>query len=116
MLIIDTILHITKRKQWEQAKLAGIYQSESFEYEGFIHCSTPQQITRVANYLFANQTGLVLLFIDAEKVTAEIRYETAEVDGELFPHIYGALNIEAVFKVIDFEPNQDGLFQLPKGV
>ncbi|MDM9384239.1 DUF952 domain-containing protein [Chlorogloeopsis sp. ULAP01] len=92
-----------------------MYHNDSLKTEGFIHCSTPQQITRVANYIFANQTGLVLLFINPEKVKAEIRYENTELD-ELFPHIYGALNTDAVFKIVDFEPNEDGLFQLPKEV
>jgi uncharacterized protein (DUF952 family) len=55
----------------------------------------------------------VLLGIDSSKVQAEIRYE--EVNGtEYFPHIYGALNTDAVIEVLDFEPSVDGHFELPK--
>lgn len=111
---MNTILHITKRQQWERAKNIDTYRAESLETEGFIHCSKVTQITKVANRFFLNQTELVLLLIDTDKVKAEIRYEMA--DGELFPHIYGELNVDAVYEVIDFEPGGDGLFELPLGV
>ncbi|KAB8335114.1 DUF952 domain-containing protein [Scytonema tolypothrichoides VB-61278] len=107
---MTTILHITQRKQWEQSKLLGTYEGDTLNSEGFIHCSTPTQIIQVANTFFRHQKGLVLLFINSEKVQPEIRYEG--VEEELFPHIYGVLNIDAVFKVSDFEPGEDGLFLL----
>ncbi|MBD2504000.1 DUF952 domain-containing protein [Anabaena azotica] len=111
---MNSIIHITKRQQWEEAKNIGIYRAKSLDNEGFIHCSKATQITKVANRFFRNQTELVLLFIDADKVKAEIRYEMA--DGELFPHIYGELNVDAVYQVIAFEAGEDGLFELPLGV
>ncbi|MDZ7956602.1 MAG: DUF952 domain-containing protein [Aulosira sp. DedQUE10] len=110
---MKTILHITQRKQWEQAKIIGSYRADSLDTEGFIHCSESSQIVKVANRFFINQKGLVILFIDSDKVQAEIRYEEAEI-GELFPHIYGELNIDAVFQVIGFESGDDGLFELPQ--
>src|SRR5689334_20187630 len=109
---MSLILHITKRQQWEQANLFKEYRGDTLESEGFIHCSTPQQIVKVANTFFKSQTGLVLLFIESEKVQAEIKYEGIESD-ELFPHIYGALNTDAVMQVLDFAPRKDGLFELP---
>ncbi|MBW4634525.1 MAG: DUF952 domain-containing protein [Iphinoe sp. HA4291-MV1] len=112
---MTTILHITQQEQWKQAKLVGTYRGDTLDSEGFIHCSTPTQVIKVANYLFPNQKGLVLLCIDSKKVQPEIRYEGIE-GGELFPHIYGALNIDAVFKVINFEPGEDGLFTLPEEI
>ena len=112
---MSKIWHITKREQWEQAKLAQVYRSDSLKSEGFIHCSTPQQVIKVANALFSGQEGLVLLCIDSEKVEAEIRYE--EVDGtERFPHIHGPLNTNAVIEVLDFKPGVNGQFELPKPV
>ncbi len=109
------ILHITKREQWEQAKQLGIYRSDTLDSEGFIHCSTPQQVIRVANILFHAQKGLVLLYIDSDKVQAEIRYEGVE-GRERYPHIYGSLNIDAVIKEHNFEPDKDGMFKLPKEI
>ncbi|ARV61634.1 hypothetical protein BZZ01_26140 [Nostocales cyanobacterium HT-58-2] len=112
---MTTILHITRREQWEQAKVVGTYHGDTLYSEGFIHCSTPTQIIKVANTFFRYHEGLVLLFINSDKVQAEIRYECVE-EGEQFPHIYGALNIDAVFKVINFEPGEDGLFTFSEKV
>lgn len=51
------------------------------------------------------------------------RGDTLEFEGfihcstdEQFPHIYGSLNVDAVLKVLDFEPREDGLFELPKEI
>ncbi|AFY34963.1 DUF952 domain-containing protein [Calothrix sp. PCC 7507] len=112
---MNTILHITQRQQWEQAKDLGRYIADSLNTEGFIHCSKKAQLVKVANRFFVNQTDLVILCIDADQVKPEIRYEEAEI-GELFPHIYGELNIDAVFRVIDFESGEDGFFVLPPEV
>ena len=105
------ILHITTRSHWQKAQQEGIYRAESLETEGFIHCSTPAQVMATANKFFHGQTDLVLLSIESDRVQPEIRYETAH--GELFPHLYGALNVDAVMQAIDFEPNTDGNFALP---
>lgn len=109
---MNVILHITQQKQWEQARQQGIYRADSLDTEGFIHCSTSKQVLKVANNFFSNQKGLVLLYIDSDKVNREIRYETVEAN-EQFPHIYGELNLDAVFEVIGFEPGEDGIFKLP---
>lgn len=108
---MSTILHITQYEKWEQAKVAKTYRGDTLDSEGFIHCSTPTQIIKVANTFFRNQKKLVLLYINSNQVKAEIRYERVEENE--FPHIYGALNIDAVFKVIDFEHGENGLFELP---
>jgi len=108
------ILHITKREQWEEAKLGKTYCGDTLDSEGFIHCSTPTQVIRVANALFCAKKGLVILCIATAKVQPEIRYEGSE--GELYPHIYGPLNTDAVIKVLDFEPRKDGMFTLPKEI
>jgi uncharacterized protein (DUF952 family) len=106
------ILHITRREEWEKTKLAGFYRGDTLDLEGFIHCSTLTQVIKVANFRFRSQGDLVLLCIDSQKVKPDIRYEAAE-EGELFPHVYGALNVDAVLKVIEFVCGEDGFFELP---
>lgn len=68
----------------------------------------------MANARFRGRQGLVLLQIDTTRVAPEIKYEGAE--EELFPHIYGPLDKEAVTTVYDFLPDKHGLFQLPAAV
>lgn len=91
----------------------GNYQPERFPVEGFIHCSTRDQVIQVANARFRGQSGLVLLFIDTDKVAAEIIYENLEGGQQLFPHIYGELNTDAVARVAEFAPDDAGYFALP---
>jgi uncharacterized protein (DUF952 family) len=72
----------------------------------------------VVNAWFQGWTGLVMLCIDPDKVQSTIRYEAPpgfDAAGETlrFPHIYGPLNVDAVFKVVEFDPGDDGTFVVP---
>lgn len=116
------ILHLTSRTDWLAAQQTGEYRAPSLESEGFIHCSTEQQIVRVANSFYAGRHGLVLLEIDPARLKPELRWEppahpNPQADlppsDEFFPHIYGPLNNDAVIRSMDFEPNSDGHFSLP---
>ena len=108
------IVHITTRTAWESA--GTLYMADSLDSEGFIHCSTLEQVLLPANERFRGQTGLVLLCIEPARVTADIVYEDCYESGQKFPHIYGPLNKEAVTRVVDFPPNPDGTFSLPSQV
>jgi uncharacterized protein (DUF952 family) len=118
---METILHITRREDWETLALSKAevavttppYRANSLATDGFIHCSTKEQVLKPANEMFHNQTGLVLLVIDPAKVQAEIVYEDCYESGQEFPHIYGPLNLDAVVQVVEFPPNTDGSFSLP---
>jgi len=111
---MSLIFHITSREAWDQAKVKGVYHPEMFSKEGFIHCSTREQVIQVANNRFRSQIGLVLLAIDSDRVNADIRYENLEGGEQLFPHIYGGLSVSAVVRVSEFSPQADGSFVLPE--
>lgn len=111
---LNILLHITPREDWERAGRDGIYRAASLDTEGFIHLSTPAQVVGTANRFYRGQTGLVLLVIDEERLQSEIRYEAA--DGQMFPHLYGSLNVDAVTRVLPFEPGPDGAFTLPEAL
>ena len=106
------IYHIAKRSRWEETEPSGSFRNNSLDAEGFIHCSTLEQVLRVADAHFRGQHGLVLLEIRSAQVRSEIRYEGLP-GGELFPHIYGPLNTDAVTRAVAFEPCEDGRFKLP---
>lgn len=111
------IFHIATQAQWQQAQQAASYRAESLNTEGFMHCSTMDQILWVANTFYRGQSGLVLFCIDPERVQAEIRHEvvTGVPVNPRFPHIYGALNLDAIVEVVPFEPDDEGQFSLPSG-
>ena len=114
------ILHITTRNEWDQAQTAGEYKAPSLQTDGFIHCSTINQTAETANMFFKGRKDLILLCIDENKLKAECRYEapccqemhnkTAE---NLFPHIYGPIDLTAIVNVVDLNPGEEGLFELP---
>jgi len=90
------ITHVAERAAWTDAQDAGAYAAPSLATEGFIHCSTPWQVTRIADTLFAGRDDLVLLVIDPRRVDAELVFENCEGRFEPFPHVYGPLPVEAV--------------------
>ena len=50
-------------------------------------------------------------------LAAEVRYEPgSHGEDELFPHLYGPLNLEAVRAVHDFPCEPDGSFILPSAI
>ena len=69
--------------------------------EGFIHCSTAAQVASSGRRHFAGQTGLVVVEIDPGKVRSELRWEGSE-QVEVFPHLYGPLDLDAVISVQTF--------------
>lgn len=108
------IYHITSRVEWQQALLLRAYMAESLKTEGFIHCSTKEQLLGTANAFFKGKKDLVILCIESDRVQAGIQFERSEGDPRSFPHIYGPLNIKAVQKVINFPLEPDGSFKLPR--
>ena len=40
-------------------------------------------------------------------------YEDSYGKGEVFPHIYGSLNLDAIIHIFEFPANDDGMFSLP---
>lgn len=110
------IYHITSRAAWSEARERGDYRAESLETEGFIHCSTQAQVLPVAETFFSGQEGLLLLVIEPERLTSDLRWEPPAggtpppgiPEGELFPHIYGPINLEAVVRVLDLQSQPDG--------
>lgn len=110
------LYHITHPETYRLAEERGSFSEDSLETEGFIHCSFKQQMIQTANRFYRGQIGLMILKIDPRKLAAEVKLEAAE-NGELFPHIYGPVNLDAILEVLPFNPEPDGRFaSLPVGV
>jgi uncharacterized protein (DUF952 family) len=72
----------------------------------------PKQVAPVANAFYKGQNGLVLLKLDEYRIKPPVKWEApagppAEGinESDLFPHIYGAINLDAIASVLDFEPD-----------
>lgn len=94
----DRIFHITTLEVWERQKPTGAYRHDSLDVEGFIHCSDEGQVEQTWQRVFDGQSGLVILEINVELLASELRYEEGEPD-EMFPHVYGPINVDAVASV-----------------
>jgi release factor glutamine methyltransferase len=80
------ILHICQPEAWQAAQDIGSYTSASLSVEGYIHCSTPEQILQVANLFYREIPDLVLLWINPQSLSSEIRWEY--VGGAHFPCVW----------------------------
>jgi uncharacterized protein (DUF952 family) len=111
---VPVIYHIAMAADWEQALAADQYTTSTrgvtLAEQGFIHASTARQVTGVANAFYQDVPDLLLLVIDAELLTAPLRYEEVPGAAEPFPHIYGPLNPDAVIRALPFLPGPDGTF------
>jgi uncharacterized protein (DUF952 family) len=98
------IYHLTTLQEWEDAQDKGIYEPPSFQREGFIHCSTEEQLEGVIQKHFKQHENLVKLVIDPLRLTSSLRYDKDEEQQQEFPHIYGPLNLEAVTQITFLDP------------
>lgn len=91
----EPIFHLAGPDEW--AASTDQYRPTSLEVDGFIHCSTAEQLRGVAHELFGDRNDLILLTIDPEGLDDEtLVYEDLYGHGERFPHIYGPLPTSAV--------------------
>lgn len=93
------ILHITDTATWNMAEVKGIYEMDALSDMGFIHCCLPGQAASVLTRWFQDTAGLLALEIDPQKLKSRVIYENLEGGEELFPHIYGPINLDAVVAV-----------------
>ncbi len=103
------IYHLTTPTAWEQAGDAP-YRAASLDTEGFIHCSNQEQVARVANLFFADQPELLVLAIEAGRLDSALLDEDPGT-GELFPHVYGPINRDAIREVRRLARGADGTWE-----
>ncbi|KUI11790.1 glutathione S-transferase [Mycobacterium sp. GA-1285] len=107
------LVHMCSKDEWEAARARGEHRPDSLTASGFVHLSTPEQVHLPANRLYAGRTDLVLLHIDAARLSSPVRWEAglpADPVGMEFPHLYGPLPVAAVIRVTSYRPGADGRF------
>ncbi len=93
------IFHITSEPEWAARLVKGYYDTKSLKEEGFIHCCQEEQIEGVLGRYFEGIGNLVQLAIETDKLKSPLYYEWSPSTGDIFPHIYGVINLEAVTDV-----------------
>jgi uncharacterized protein (DUF952 family) len=90
----EPLFHLAEPRAWAAA--TDEYTPASLETEGFIHCSTGEQLSRTARRFYTDRNDMVLLTIDPEPISGKVRYEDLYDSGEEFPHVYGPIPTSAV--------------------
>jgi uncharacterized protein (DUF952 family) len=107
------ILHICSRDEWAKAQRAGVYTADTLASQGFIHCSTEEQVHIPATALFRGRPDMLLLEIDEARLPVPITWEQGDPphpDRKPFPHLYGTLPVDAVVAIREYKPDEDGMF------
>lgn len=114
-MIEREIFHMCREGEWLKAKAEGAYRGSSQDAaDGFIHFSTRAQAAESAAKHRAGQTGIVLLTVDAAALGDALKWEPSR-KGQLFPHLYGPLPVDAVIRVDPLPIAADGRHVFPSG-
>ena len=93
------IFHITTEGEWNEAGEKGFYETTSLKEEGFIHCCQEEQVAGILQRYFEGKQNLLRLEIETDKLTSPFYYEWSPSIADTFPHIYGAINLDAIKNV-----------------
>jgi glutathione S-transferase len=101
----EPLFHLALKDDWEQAQDPSNYQWSTrgmrLDQVGFIHCSWQEQVAKTFERFYADAGDVLLLEIDPKRLTAPLRADAIPT-GELFPHLYGHLPIEAVRSITPY--------------
>ena len=92
---------------------SGAYRGSSQDRaDGFIHFSRKDQIVESAAKHRTGQDGLLLISVDTDVLGDALKWEKSR-GKKLFPHLYGDLPLDAVWKAEDLPLGPDGLHVFP---
>jgi uncharacterized protein (DUF952 family) len=99
---------------WREAERQGVFRGSAVDIkDGFIHFSDASQVAETARKHFFGQTGLFLIAVDADALGEALRWEPSRND-ELFPHLYGELDLGVVTAILDMRARSDGYHDIPE--
>lgn len=100
-----TIAVASTNQLWANAQKNGTYTQPmagaSPDDGEYIHANTPEQIIPMLNRHYTDYDNILILLVDLDKVISEVKFEASSGPTPgLFPHIYGPLNIDAVYETL----------------
>ena len=108
------IYKICAASAWREAERQGVYQGSADDArDGFIHFSTATQVSETLRKHYFGQRALFLVEVDDDALGAALRWERSRND-ELFPHLYGELDLGAVISIINLNMRSDGNHDIPE--
>ena len=108
----DFVYKICTKSEWSEAKQKNIFKGTALDLkDGYIHFSDKDQVKQTLNKFYVNQTNLIILKVDAQKLES-LTWEQS-TDGNMFPHLYSDLNLDFVIKEYDVNLKDNGKHDLP---
>jgi uncharacterized protein (DUF952 family) len=102
------IYKIVPAALWRAAEARAEFDGAPVDVaDGFIHFSTAAQVRETAGRHFAGQRDLLLVTVEAERLGHTLRFESSR-GGDLFPHLYGPLQLANVLRVDALPLHDDG--------
>jgi uncharacterized protein (DUF952 family) len=92
------IYHIVLPEVWERLKDKEFYEADSLKAEGFIHCSFADQLETVLRRYYKDAEKVLILQIEPKLLTSKL-VEESSTNNEIYPHIYGRINMEAITEI-----------------
>ncbi|NQU56020.1 MAG: DUF952 domain-containing protein [Rhodospirillales bacterium] len=110
------IFHMCKRRDWQAAQNSGRYQGSGDDLaDGFMHFSNAQQVAQSAARHRAGVEDLLLLAVAADALGGALKWESSR-GGQLFPHLYGPLDVAKVISASELPLGEDGYHVFPEGI
>lgn len=107
------IYKVVSRQQWAEAEKANVFCGAPIDLQdGFIHFSAASQVVETVAKHFARQADLLLVEVDASQLGEKLKWEVSR-GGELFPHLYGDMSLDAVVSVADLPLGSNGAHVFP---
>jgi len=105
-------LHLVAAEYFRDADRGAPYLPPGFADDGFIHCTDGvEELARTGTRYYRDDRRMyIALVIDKARVLADVRYED---ERRIYPHIYGALNRDAIVAVVPVLRAADGSFLPP---
>ncbi|MEG6508573.1 DUF952 domain-containing protein [Methyloligella sp. 2.7D] len=92
----EIVYKITESADLASAEESGALDGSADDLrDGFIHLSFASQVPGTLERHFTGQNHLMLLAFDAKALGDALRFEPSR-GGEMFPHLYGSLPLEAL--------------------
>jgi uncharacterized protein (DUF952 family) len=112
--MLDRIVYkIMSAAELKQMQRDGVFRGSPADIaDGYIHLSCGSQLAATLDKHYSGADGLMLAAVDLSRLGDAVRWEPAR-GGQLFPHIYGPLPVEAVVSAATLERTADGMVRLP---
>lgn len=99
------IYKILRPGEWDQWQSESLFEGTPLDQQdGYVHCSTREQVPGTIERFFAGVNNLVIVTLDTDEFGDHVKWE------DDFPHIYAALSLE---DVVEASPYDQQTFSTP---